>query len=65
MFDTMSEAIASFDDSLNETHDELFGHAPAYILRKVDPIVYREGFHDWLDVQGIDIDSLEDDEDLP
>ena len=66
---TMSEAIEAYDEMLNEvyTWSDVAGinFAPSDILREVDPIAYRVGFHDWLDGEGIDIDSLEDDADLP
>ena len=53
MIDSMSKAIAAFEADLID------------IMREFYPIRYREEFHDWLDALGIDIDSLEDDEDLP
>lgn len=62
---TMSEAIAAYDEALDETHGEFMGMSAARILRECDPIAYRVGFHDWADSEGIDTDDLEDDEDLP
>lgn len=34
------------------------------ILRTLDPIAYRVGFHDYLDAERIDLDELEGWEDL-
>lgn len=69
MFTTMSEAIAAYDEFLNEVHEWArvgwTDFAPADILKALDPIAYRVGFRDWADADGIDTDNLEDDEDLP
>lgn len=65
MYTTMSEAINAYDDMLDELYGELMGYAASRILREVDPIAYRVGFHDWIDSEGIDSDDLEDDAELP
>lgn len=63
---TMSEAIAAYDEMLVEAYpNQIMNLSAARILREVDPIAYRVGFHDWADAEGIDTDDLEDDEDLP
>lgn len=68
---TMSEAIAAYDEALDQQGDDdltgtiLSGYSVSRILKAVDPIAYRVGFHDWADAEGIDTDDLEDDEDLP
>ena len=63
--ETLSEALAEYNDMLDDVHGEFMGYLASRILREVDPIAYRVGFHDWLDGEGIDTDDLEDDEDLP
>lgn len=66
MFTTLSEAMAAYDDMLDEVYpDQIMGLAASRILREVDPIAYRVGFHDWLDGEGVDSDDLEDDAELP
>lgn len=66
MYDTMSEAIGAFEADMDQHHGIFMGRwTAAEIMRKLDPIMYREEFYDWLDAQGIDMDSLEDDQDLP
>lgn len=68
MFDTMSEAIAAYDNYLDEVYDLGaigFSYDASRVLKAVDPIAYRVGFFDWADAEGIDTDDLEDDEDLP
>lgn len=69
MYDTLSEAIAAYDDMLDEMHDiELAGISGvrgSQVLREFDPIGYRVTFFEWADAEGIDTDGLEDDSDLP
>ena len=65
---TMSEAIAAYDDMLDEFGTVEIGtltYSAARVLREVDPIAYRVTFFEWADSEGIDTDDLEDDEDLP
>lgn len=62
---TLSEALSEYDDMLDDVHGEFMGYLASHILREADPIAYRVGFHDWIDGEGIDIDSLEEDADLP
>lgn len=66
MYDTMSEAIAGFEADMDQNHGIVMGRwTVAEIMRALDPIMYREEFYNWLDAQGIEIDWLKDDEDLP
>lgn len=64
---TMSEAIEAYDEMLNDVYgyQVLDQWEACDVLRRMDPIAYRVGFHDWADAEGIDTDDLEDDEDLP
>jgi len=66
---TMSEAIAAYDEMLNEANGSFeigyLSFDASRVLRKVDPIAYRVGFFDWADAEGIETDDLEDDADLP
>lgn len=64
---TMSEAISAYDAMLDEVYGtEILGsYAASDVFRRIDPIAYRVGFHDWADSEDIDTDGLEDDEDLP
>ena len=62
---TMSEAIAAYDDMLDEIHGDFMGMSASWTLRNADPIRYRVEFADWADFEGIDTDDLEDDADLP
>lgn len=55
---TISKALEAYDDMLDEIHGEPMGYPASRILREVDPIAYRVGFHDWLDSEGIDSDTL-------
>ena len=68
MFTTMSEAIESYDEMIDETHPavELLGgtYDPVTLIRRIDPIAYRVGFYDYMDSLGVDTDELEDDADL-
>lgn len=53
----ISEATAyeMYDDSLDEIYGDFMGSYPASrVLKEVDPIAYRVGFHDY-------VDSLESD----
>lgn len=65
----MSEAIAAYDEFLNEVDGPFkIGHLTfdaSRVLRELDPIAYRVGFFDWADAEDIDTDDLEDDADLP
>lgn len=66
---TMSEAIAAYDEMLNEANGSFeigyLSFDASRVLRKVDPIAYRVGFFDWADAEDIDTDDLEDDAELP
>lgn len=66
-YTTTTEAYEAYDEFLNETAPSGEGtvnvagydYEVARVLREVDPVAYRCGFNDWLDSEGVDIDSLE------
>ena len=55
-------AVQSYDEMLDETLSvslqEMGGFDASRVLKALDPIAYRCGFHDWLDGEGIDSDTL-------
>lgn len=63
MFTTWSEAEQSFDDMLDEITGPVkvggLEFVASRVLRKMDPIAYRVGLHDFIDSEGIDSDDLE------
>lgn len=66
MYETMSDAIAGFEADLDDGYGFILGRwTVGDIMRKLDPIMYREEFYGWLDSHGIDLDDLEDDAELP
>jgi hypothetical protein len=60
-YTTLDEALEAYGDALDEVYGEPMGYAASRVLKAVDPIAYRCGFHDWLDVEGVDSDTLEGD----
>ena len=68
MFTTMSEAIESYNEMIEEVHPavNLLGveYSPVVLIREVDPIAYRVGFYDYMDSLDVDTDELEDDADF-
>lgn len=63
MYENYSEAIAAYDEALDEGQEIRIGtltYLPSRVLQAVDPIAYRVGFFDWLDGEGIDSDDLDD-----
>lgn len=63
---TLSGAICAFDDTIDDMYpDAPFGFAASRILRTIDPIQYRQAFHNWADQAGIDTDELIWDTQLP
>lgn len=66
MYESMSEAINAYDEYLNEIYpNQVMDIDASRILREVDPIAYRVGFHEYVDAEGIDSDDLKDDAELP
>lgn len=56
------EALEAYTESLNAGEWPTVAgmeFAPSDILKELDPIAFRTGFHDWLDAEGIDLDELE------
>lgn len=62
---TMSELLESFRACLDECCPEVsvFGctFEPSRVLEELDPIAFRQGYLEYADAEGIDIDELEDD----
>ena len=65
MYDTISETVNAYNDTLNDVYGpvEIAGltYDTAHVLQEVDPIAYKCGWIDWCDAEGIDTDELEDD----
>lgn len=59
---TVAYALDRYDEMLDETLSvslpEMGGFDASRVLKALDPIAYRCGFHDWLDSEGIDSDTL-------
>ncbi len=59
---TWDEAYEKFDDFIDETNLPVLivgiRYNPSRVLRKIDPIAYREEFNNWADSEGIDTDDL-------
>ena len=59
---TVADAMDCYDEMLDETLSvslpEMGGYDASRVLKALDPIAYRCGFHDWLDSEGIDSDAL-------
>lgn len=59
---TVEYALERYDEMLDETLSvslpEMGGFDASRVLKALDPIAYRCGFHDWLDGEGIDSDTL-------
>lgn len=55
----MGEAYARYDEMLDECCDEVrigsLTYSPSWVLKMVDPIAYRCGFHDWLDAEELEV----------
>jgi hypothetical protein len=55
------ELIDQFEEMLNESNEEIHIGTLTYqaseVLKKTDPIAYREAYLEWLDSEGIDEDS--------
>lgn len=62
MFETWDEAIAAYDDMLDEFSGEVvigtLRYAASRVLREVDPIAYRCGLFDFLDGEDFNSDDL-------
>lgn len=59
---TVDAALSAYDYALDEIYGsvEIAGHSfdTSRALRGLDPIAYRVGFHDYLDGEGVDSDTL-------
>ncbi|MCR6713129.1 MAG: hypothetical protein NVV57_10725 [Demequina sp.] len=60
-YTTIDEALSVYDEALDEAYGEPMGYQASRVLKAVDPIAYRCGFHDWLDGEGVVSDTLEGD----
>lgn len=62
---TMGELLESYRESLDYCYPEvrIWGctFEPSRILEELDPIAFRQGYLDYADAAGIDVDELEDD----
>jgi len=67
-FKKISEFIEYANEVLRETNPEVkignLTYDVVQVLKKVDPIAYRTILLDIADLEGIDLDELEDDEDF-
>ncbi|UGC97792.1 hypothetical protein pp309_000004 [Proteus phage 309] len=62
---TMSELLESYKELLDECYSGITiagcTFRPSRVLEKLDPIAFRQGYLDYADAEGIDVDELEDD----
>lgn len=62
---TMSELLESYRELLDECYSEITitgcTFEPSRILEELDPVAFRQGYLDYADAAGIDLDELEDD----
>lgn len=62
---TMSELLESYRELLDECYSGITitgcTFKPSEVLEKLDPIAFRQGYLDFADFIGIDVDELEDD----
>ena len=67
-FTKVSEFIEYANEIIRETNNEIrignLTYDVVQVLKKVDPIVYRQILLDIADAENIDLDELEDDEDF-
>ncbi|QDH85404.1 hypothetical protein [Proteus phage vB_PmiP_RS1pmA] len=62
---TMSELLESYRELLDECYSEITiagcTFEPSRVLEELDPVAFRQGYLDYADAEGIDVDELEDD----
>lgn len=62
---TMSELLGSYKELLDECYPWITINGctfrPSEVLEKLDPLGFRQGYLDFADFIGIDVDELEDD----
>lgn len=62
---TMSELLEAYRDFLDNCCPGVlvFGYTfePSRVLEELDPVAFRQGYLDYADAEGIDVDELEDD----
>lgn len=62
---TMSELLEEYRDFLDDCCPEVsvFGHTfePSRVLEELDPVAFRQGYLEYADAVGVDINDLEDD----
>ena len=60
---SMSELLESYRELLDECHSEITiagcTFEPSRVLEELDPITFRQGYLDYADAEGIDVDELE------
>lgn len=61
----MSELVEVYRDLVNEYEPTVVVQGmefdPAVVLEELDPTAFRQGYLDYADAAGIDVDELEDD----
>lgn len=62
---TMSKLLEVYREVVNEYEPTVVIQGsefdPSEVLEKLDPIAFRQGYLDFADFMGIDVDELEDD----
>lgn len=62
---TMSELLESYRELLDGCYSEITiagcTFKPSEVLEGLDPVAFRQGYLDYVDDLGLDIDDLEDD----
>lgn len=58
---------SDYDDFLDEIHEVVkigsLEYSVSYVLKNVDPIAYREGYNDWVDMRETDKEEEENEDD--
>lgn len=61
----MSELVEVYRDLVNEYESTVVVQGmefdPAVVLEELDPIAFRQGYLEYANVEGIDVNELEDD----
>ncbi|AIW03085.1 hypothetical protein PM75_002 [Proteus phage PM 75] len=62
---TMGELLEAYREVVNEYEPRVvvqgFEFEPSEVLEELDPVAFRQGYLDFADFMGIDVDELEDD----
>ena len=61
----MSELLEAYRELLDDNYAECkvagYTFEPSKVLEELDPVAFRQGYLDYADAAGIDLDELEDD----